>query len=65
MREGNSNYGDLLYSILLDGNDLSGSLQVSDLITGDNTLESIAEVFEARSKATPTPTPSNNYNDMG
>lgn len=65
VREGNSNYGDLLYSILLDGNDLSGSLQVSDLITGDNTLESIAEVFEARSKATPAPTPSNNYNDMG
>lgn len=67
VREDNSNYGDLLYSFTLDGTQLSGSFQVSDALTGSNTLESVMEVFDApSSRSTPTPTPnSNNYNDMG
>ena len=67
VREDNSNYGDLLYSFTLDGTQLSGSFQVSDAITGSNTLESVMEVFDApSSRSTPTPTPNpNNYNDMG
>lgn len=65
VREDNSNYGDLLYSFKLDGTDLSGNFQVSDVLTGSNTLESVAEVFEATTKATPTPTPSGDYDDMG
>ena len=67
VREDNSNYGDLLYSFTLDGTQLSGSFQVSDALTGSNTLESVMEVFDApSSRSTPTPTPNpNNYNDMG
>lgn len=65
VREDNSNYGDLLYSFKLDGTDLSGNFQVSDVLTGSNTLESVAEVFEATTKATPTPTPCGDYDDMG
>ncbi|MGI6256378.1 MAG: efflux RND transporter periplasmic adaptor subunit, partial [Acutalibacter sp.] len=67
VREGNSNYGDLLYSFTLDGNALSGGFQVSQLISSEETLETVAETFQATtSKATPTPKPnSNNYNDMG
>ena len=69
VREGNSNYGELLYSFTLDGTDLSGGFQMEDVLAAGDTLESVAEVFEARnnsgSKATPTPTPSNDYDDMG
>ena len=60
VREDNSNYGDLLYSFTLDGTQLSGSFQVSDAITGSNTLESVMEVFDAPPAAPPLrphPTP--------
>ena len=67
VREGDSNYGDLLYSFTLDGTALSGGFQNSQIISSEETLESVAETFQATtSKATPTPKPnSNNYNDMG
>ena len=70
VREGNSNYGELLYSFTLDGTDLSGGFQMEDVLAAGDTLESVAEVFEARnnsgSKATPTPTPQHDdYDDMG
>jgi HlyD family secretion protein len=64
VREGDSNYGDLLWSFKLDGTDLSGNFQVSDLLTGSNTLESVEEIFDATSTKA-TPTPSNDYDDMG
>ncbi len=53
VREDNSNYGDLLYSFTLDGTQLSGSFQISDVLTGSNTLESVMEVFDAPSAAPP------------
>ena len=46
VREGNSNYGELLYSFKLDGTNLSGNFQVSDVLTGSNTLESVAKAFD-------------------
>lgn len=63
VREENSNYGDLLYSFQLDGTNLSGNFQVSDLITGSNTLETVEEVFDASSKTSSTT--STDYDDMG
>lgn len=66
VREGDSNYGDLLHSFLLDGTALSGGFQISNIISSEETLESLEETFTATTKATPTPTPNpNNYNDMG
>lgn len=65
VRDGDSNYGQLISAFKLDGTVLSGGFQFSDLIYESNTLESIASIFNA-----PTPRPTatanpNNYNDMG
>ncbi len=70
VREGNSNYGDLLYSFQLDGTQLSGNFEdVEEELEQSPTLETVADVFQATTqKSTPTPTPkpnSNNYDDMG
>ena len=65
VREGNSNYGELLYSFKLDGTNLSGNFQVSDVLTGSNTLESVAKAFDVTSTSQTTPTPDTDYDDMG
>ena len=71
VREGDSNYGELLYSFQLDGTQFTGSFdQLEEVETGD-TLETVAEAFEApaaQRSSTPTPQPTrepDNYNDMG
>ncbi len=64
VRDGNSNYGDLISAFKLDGNELSAGFQMDAVLSGYNTLESIASLFGA----TPTPKPTSNpdnYNDMG
>lgn len=62
VRDGNSNYGQLISAFKLDGTQLSANFQISDMITGSNTIDSVAGMFGA----TPTPTPNaNNYNNMG
>lgn len=64
VREGNSNFGELISSFKLDGTDLSASFKNSPILNGYNTIDSIANALGA----TPTPAPtanSNNYNDMG
>ncbi len=58
VRDGNSNYGELISAFKLDGNELSANFEISDSISGGSTLDSIATLFGA------SPTP-NNYNDMG
>ena len=64
VREDNSNYGALIASFKLDGTQLSANFQNFPQFDGSQTVESVAEAFEARAKATPSPTP-NNYDDMG
>lgn len=64
VRDGDSNYGQLISAIKLDGTQLSGNIQISGLADGSNTLDSIAALLGA----TPTPSPTanpNNYNSMG
>jgi len=64
VRDGNSNYGQLISAFKLDGTQLSANIQNAESLSGYNTLESIAALFGA----TPTPSPTanpNNYNDMG
>lgn len=61
VRSGNSNYGQLISSFKLDGTQLSAGIENSQALTGYNTIDSIAEIFGA----TPTPSTSDNYNDMG
>lgn len=62
VRDGNSNYGKLISSFRLDGTQLSANFQLSDAISANTTLDSIATLFGA----TPTPTPNpDNYNYMG
>lgn len=64
VRDGNSNYGQLISAFKLDGTKLSANIQNAESLSGYNTLESIAALFGA----TPTPSPTanpNNYNDMG
>ena len=66
VREDNSNYGALIASFKLDGTQLSANFQNFPQFDGSQTVESVAEAFEARAKATPSPTPNpNNYDDMG
>ena len=66
MREDDSNYGELIASFKLDGTQLSANFQNFPQFDGSQTVESVAEAFEARAKATPSPTPNpNNYDDMG
>ncbi len=66
VREDNSNYGELIASFKLDGTQLSANFQNFPQFDGSQTVESVAEAFEARAKATPSPTPNpNNYDDMG
>lgn len=60
VRDGGSNYGQLISSFRLDGTKLSGGFQLSGSIPATNTLDSLATMFGA------SPTPSaDNYNDMG
>ncbi len=62
VREQNSNFGELISAFKLDGTQLSASFQITGMISGSNTIDSIADLF----KATPTPTPStDNYDHMG
>lgn len=66
VREDDSNYGELIASFKLDGTQLSANFQNFPQFDGSQTVESVAEAFEARAKATPSPTPNpNNYDDMG
>ena len=66
VREDNSNYGELIASFKLDGTQLSANFQNFPQFDGSQTVESVAEAFEARAKATPSPTANpNNYDDMG
>lgn len=58
VRDGNSNYGQLISSFKLDGTQLSGGFQMAGTIPGYNSLDSVITLFGA------SPTP-NNYNDMG
>lgn len=60
VREGDSNYGKLISAFKLDGTQMSGNFEISSILTGSSTIDSIANLFGA------TPTPSaNNYNHMG
>ncbi len=60
VRDGNSNYGQLISAFKLDGTQLSANFQLANTIPGYNTLDSIETIFGA------TPTPSaDNYNHMG
>lgn len=60
VRDGNSNYGQLISAFKLDGTQLSANFQLANTIPGYNTIDSIETIFGA------TPTPSaDNYNDMG
>lgn len=61
VREGDSNYGDLISAFQLDGTQMSANFAISSTLTGANTIESIAGAFGA----TPSPTSVGNYNDMG
>ena len=66
VREDDSNYGELIASFKLDGTQLSANFQNFPQFDGSQTVESVAEAFEARAKATPSPTSNpNNYDDMG
>ena len=66
VREDDSNYGELIASFKLDGTQLSANFQNFPQFDGSQTVESVAEAFEARAKATPSPTPHpHNYDDMG
>lgn len=59
VRDGNSNYGQLISAFKLDGTKLSASIEASGTIPGYSSLDSIENLFGA------TPTPSaDNYNDM-
>lgn len=60
VREGDSNYGKLISAFKLDGTRMSGNFEISSVLTGSNTIGSIANLFGA----TPTPN-ANNYNHMG
>ena len=68
VREDNSNYGELIASFQMDGTQFSANFQNFPVFDGSQTVESVAEVFQAKSgstqKADPTPNP-NNYDDMG
>lgn len=60
VRDGDSEYGQLISSFRLDGTELSGGFQLSGSVPGYSTLDSIAALFGA------SPSPSaDNYNDMG
>ncbi len=62
VREGNSNFGELISAFKLDGTQLSAGFQLTGMISGSTTIDSVADLF----KATPTPTPSaDNYDYMG
>ena len=60
VRDGNSNYGQLISAFKLDGTALSASFQPDDAIPGYGSLDSIEHLFGA----SPSPSP-NNYNYMG
>lgn len=61
VREGDSNYGELISAFQLDGTQMSANFAISSTLTGGNTIESIAGAFGA----SPSPTSVGNYNDMG
>lgn len=79
VREENSNYGNLVSSLKIDGTNYSAALTLNGLFNGMSAAEIVAGgIVEPQPKgatptpkptATPTPnpssTPSNNYNDMG
>ncbi|MCH5353700.1 MAG: biotin/lipoyl-binding protein [Acutalibacter sp.] len=60
VRDGNSNYGQLISAFKLDGTQLSANFQPEDAIPGYGSLDSIEHMFGA----SPSPSP-NNYNHMG
>lgn len=60
IREGDSNYGELISSFHLDGFQVSAGFQISGQLSSSATLDSIATIFGAT--ASPSP---DNYNDMG
>ncbi|WP_322182216.1 biotin/lipoyl-binding protein [Neglectibacter caecimuris] len=60
VRDGNSNYGQLISAFKLDGTQLSANFQLANTIPGYNTIDSIGTIFGA----TPKPN-ADNYNDMG
>ena len=52
VREGNSNYGDVLSSFQLDGTKLSANFENDSLFDGSNSLETIEETFAASRSST-------------
>ncbi len=64
MREADSNYGDLLSAFQLDGTKLSAGFQISDTITGSNSLDSVADLFDAPKTNTDTED-KDDYDSMG
>ncbi len=72
VREGNSNYGKLISSFMLDGTTGGGGIDVPEIPEipdgDDNLIEwgSDANAFSATPTPSPSPTPNaNNYDDMG
>lgn len=64
VREGDSNYGNVISSFKLDGTQLSASIKTVALWE-DSTMDDVQEAFlDATPTPTPTPNP-NNYDDMG
>ncbi len=64
VREADSNYGDLLSAFQLDGTKLSAGFQISDTITGSNSLDSVADLFDAPKTNTDTED-KDDYDSMG
>ena len=73
VREGNSNYGDVLSSFQLDGTKLSANFENDSLFDGSNSLETIEETFAASRSSTrkqddddeDSGKSENNYDDKG
>lgn len=71
VREGDSNYGELITSFRLDGTQLTAGFDQLEQLEDGETLESVADIFDAPrpdapDEATPSPTREpDNYNDMG
>ena len=71
VREGDSNYGELITSFQLDGTQLTAGFDQLEQLEDGETLESVADIFDAPrpdapDEATPSPTREpDNYNDMG
>ncbi len=68
VRQHNSNYGQLLSSFTLDGHQFSAAFSLPGLVggtaAGQTAVNQAQQLAPMQFAATPSPTPSNNYNDM-